>query len=195
MVCWHYLGSYAQHAIPVSLKPLKNLEYLLLDRVAMTGNIAELLELNNLKEFTLTNGELTGTMRVALSHTTHSKSTCQQPCHFLLAVIPPVVFKMKALTSLDLGNNKISGPIPASISALTSLKTLQLSYNQLTSGLEHLAVLPELANLHLGVNKFSGTYNYCRNTSRCLYNFCSMCCRFHSIRTRAAAQAEVPGLD
>ncbi|WP_041257381.1 FG-GAP-like repeat-containing protein [Fibrella aestuarina] len=62
------------------------------------------------------------------------------------------------VTSLVLGNNQLSGSLPASLSTLTSLTTLALDNNQLTGSLpDGLRALTGLTSLSLGGNQFSGT--------------------------------------
>lgn len=80
-------------------------------------------------------------------------------------VIPPVVFKLPSLVRLKLDNNMLAGAIPSNISALTSLKFLDLAHNELTSGVQNIAGLTQLAHVDLGFNKLSGvTCNMCSQT-------------------------------
>ncbi len=59
----------------------------------------------------------------------------------------PEIGNLTQLTYLDLGNNNLKGVIPASISNLVELKRLDLSFNDFTSGIEHIKTMMKLEYL------------------------------------------------
>ena len=62
------------------------------------------------------------------------------------------------VTALELPGNDLRGTLPASLGALTSLATLDLSgNNQVTGAIPDLRALTSLATLNLGNNQLSGT--------------------------------------
>ncbi|GAQ84842.1 hypothetical protein KFL_002080190 [Klebsormidium nitens] len=65
--------------------------------------------------------------------------------------------KLSKLTSLDLGNNWLDGPIPPELGNLTRLANLSLENNNLSGSIPPpLGSLTELTSLSLGKNKFFG---------------------------------------
>ena len=63
---------------------------------------------------------------------------------------------MPQTVALWLEKNQITGEIPWSIGTLTDLRSLALSENQLSGGLDALGSLPELQQLWIHSNKFFG---------------------------------------
>ena len=57
---------------------------------------------------------------------------------------------------LELDDNNLTGEIPEEIGKLDSLSSLDLRWNAITGGLENLKNLPELHELKLSANQFSG---------------------------------------
>ncbi len=70
------------------------------------------------------------------------------------------------VTGLNLGNNHLVGPLPASINDLSSLTNLNLNHNQLSGSLPSLAALTHVWWLALNSNQFSGSLpSFATNTS------------------------------
>jgi Leucine-rich repeat (LRR) protein len=62
------------------------------------------------------------------------------------------------LTSLNLGNNSLSGEIPVTFGQLKNLTMLFLSYNKLNGGIPSvLGSLDSLQYLYVGINNLTGT--------------------------------------
>ncbi|KAG4155282.1 hypothetical protein ERO13_D03G102500v2 [Gossypium hirsutum] len=70
---------------------------------------------------------------------------------------PHEVVHCKKLEILDLQNNKFSGEIPSNLSSLVHLRVLDLSSNKFTGDLTFLKYFPNLENLSLANNLFSGS--------------------------------------
>ena len=71
--------------------------------------------------------------------------------------IPARIGNLKALTRLDLGDNRLSGSIPAQLGQLTKLTTLRLFLNSLTGNIPtQLGQLTKLTSLYLNNNQLSG---------------------------------------
>lgn len=69
----------------------------------------------------------------------------------------PDLTGLTSLTYLDLSlGGKLTGVIPASISTLTAIQTLQLSYNQLSGNIPDLTGMVNLTDLNLSNNLLSG---------------------------------------
>ncbi|KAK1412887.1 hypothetical protein QVD17_34475 [Tagetes erecta] len=75
----------------------------------------------------------------------------------LTGQIPSTITKLTHLTSLTLSWTNLSGPIPSFISKLTNLNYLDLSFNNLSGQIPpELAKLPKLGELDLSRNKLTG---------------------------------------
>jgi len=71
--------------------------------------------------------------------------------------IPPEIFNLKKLRSLNLGGNKFSGSIPAEIAQLENLEYLNLSINGLTGSIPpELFDLIKLKEINLSFNQLDG---------------------------------------
>lgn len=72
-------------------------------------------------------------------------------------LIPPILSRLTALTSLDLSytDNSLSGPIPSEISRLIALTALDLSHNNLSGPLPQLDNLANLNTLDLSHNSIA----------------------------------------
>ena len=71
--------------------------------------------------------------------------------------IPARIGNLKALTRLDLGDNRLSGSIPPELRHLTKLTTLRLFQNSLTGNIPtELGQLTKLTSLYLNYNQLSG---------------------------------------
>jgi hypothetical protein len=71
--------------------------------------------------------------------------------------IPSIISGLTSLQSLDLSYNTIYGPIPSSVGNLTSLTTLLLDHNALNGTVpQELATLPNLQTVDLSFNNFAG---------------------------------------
>lgn len=76
----------------------------------------------------------------------------------LVGTIPASLSSLSDLITLDLTGNQLSGPIPGSLGSLSNLKTLSLGGNQLEGSIPvELGQLASLEQLDLGDNKLSGS--------------------------------------
>ncbi|XP_042485591.1 receptor-like protein 15 isoform X1 [Macadamia integrifolia] len=69
---------------------------------------------------------------------------------------------MKRLQELHLSRNNFEGILPPCLQNLTSLRTLDLSYNQFTGNIQSsiIASLSSLSQIFLGYNDFEGTFTF-----------------------------------
>ena len=73
-----------------------------------------------------------------------------------LTKLPSYVLDRTELTGLDISNNKLTGALPGEIRFLKNLKTLDMSYNQMTGLPAEVGQLSELTELNLSYNQFTG---------------------------------------
>ncbi|MCO5572920.1 hypothetical protein L7F22_026681 [Adiantum nelumboides] len=78
------------------------------------------------------------------------------PSSSLNGTVPPILFNLSALRSLDLSNNFLRGKIPANIANSSSLTVLDLSYNRLLMGPLPLRLPPTLRRLDVSHCAFHG---------------------------------------
>ena len=78
------------------------------------------------------------------------------PGNNLRGTLPASLGSLTSLDSLDLSNNRLSGPIP-DLSAITRLATLILSGNQLSGPIPDLSAGTSLGTLNLSDNQLRGT--------------------------------------
>ena len=76
-----------------------------------------------------------------------------------LAAVPKYVFSLTGLTELNLSHNNLTGAIPGEIRFLKNLKSLDLSYNQMTGVPAEVGQLSNLVTLNLSYNKLTGLPN------------------------------------
>lgn len=76
-----------------------------------------------------------------------------------LTAVPKYVFGMTGLTELNLSHNNLTGAIPGEIRFLKNLKTLDLSYNQMTGVPAEVGQLSNLVTLNLSHNQLTGLPN------------------------------------
>jgi hypothetical protein len=152
--------------IPHEIGLLTNLRAFILDagttNLDVTGTLpSELGLLLQLTNFQLQRSKVSGTLPSALS-------ALQKVVRFsvynsqLSGILPPELSNMTSLRRFDVmglnGSGKVTGSIPTSFTALTSLSYLELSSNKLSGELPAgLFSLPKLLRLFVRNNKLSGT--------------------------------------
>lgn len=130
--------------IPTSICELTSLETLVLSGCGLSGNIPpELGQLKNLQHLNLSHNALVG-------------------------AIPAELGNLEKLNTLDLSDNiyvvdgikyvydSLSGEIPASFANLKELSLLQLNNNHLSGDLAVITQMPNLREVDLDYNKFTG---------------------------------------
>ena len=76
----------------------------------------------------------------------------------LTGPIPPELGALTTLTSLNLSSNKLTGTIPPELGTLTNLTSLNLAFNELTGTIPpELGMLTNLTSLRLLANNLTGT--------------------------------------
>ena len=75
----------------------------------------------------------------------------------LAGSIPPDLFNLSGLQSIDLNDNDIRGTVPSEISKAVNLRKLRLSYNMLTGLPTTLGTLGKLSLLHIHQNRIGGS--------------------------------------
>jgi hypothetical protein len=133
-------GNQLSGSIPPALGNLTNLQILLLQGNQLSGSIpVELAKLQNLAVLALNDNNLSGFIHKALFDDT-------------------VYTGLQSLSSLDLHNNELEGPIPTSVGNLYNLNAFSVAHNRLTGSIPaELGQLTRLVFLSLSSNKLSGT--------------------------------------
>jgi Leucine-rich repeat (LRR) protein len=110
----------------------------------------ELQSLKSLKLFNLDNNRIEGRLPV-LPYLQHLSLAYNS----LTGYLPDDIFsEMPRLESLSLSENALQGSLPKNFAALTNLKILALSGNELTAGLERIYPLTSLEEVYLSYNSF-----------------------------------------
>lgn len=75
----------------------------------------------------------------------------------LIGALPPTLYDLTSLETLDLGSNKFSSSITERIGEMTSLVNIRLWFNEFTSNIPGTIVnIESLAELRLAYNFFTG---------------------------------------
>ena len=118
--------------------------------------------LTKLKELTITNcTNLEGTIPPEIFCFPNLKEESDSPLqelqlsHNAFSGLIPDFRPLFHLTTLRLDHNKLSGPIPRSITCLENLQVLKLNNNKLNGNIDHLVNLPHLKYLWLHNNELS----------------------------------------
>ncbi len=85
-------------------------------------------------------------------NTTHSLVLA----HTKLTKVPNDIFTRTDLLTLDLSNNNLTGALPGEVRHLTSLRSLNLSYNEFTGVPAEVGQLKDLEYLNLAHNELTG---------------------------------------
>ncbi|CAM6018806.1 unnamed protein product [Sphagnum balticum] len=171
--------------IPVELASCTKLTTLALGNNMLDGSIpAAIGKLQALQNLDLSTNNLTGEIPGELGSCT-KLTTLALGNNMLDGSIPAAIGKLQALQNLDLSTNNLTGEIPGELASCTNLKVLKIQSNQLTGsippgiynisnlsgfyinnnnltgniteGLECLAMLPNVYDIRMQYNFFSGT--------------------------------------
>ncbi|KAK2967350.1 hypothetical protein RJ640_027877 [Escallonia rubra] len=151
--------------IPPEIGLLTNLETLHLVENQLNGSIPkEIGQLRSLSELALYNNHLEGPIPASLGPIPSAfgnlvnLTVLHMFINNLFGHIPQEIGKLKALESLSLHSNKLSGSIPASLGNLSSLSLLHLYNNSLSGPIpEELANLKSITDLELSENQLNGS--------------------------------------
>ncbi|GJP54651.1 hypothetical protein CLOM_g13712 [Closterium sp. NIES-68] len=150
--------------IPTGMESLQLLTALALNGKYLGGYLpAAIGQLTNLAHLSIRGGELSGSLPVAYSALTRlilltlgSKASFGQTSN-IRGTLPPAYSSLVALQYLDLGFNRLSGPIPTSWGALGNLFSLSMPNNLLSQRIpKPIASLPHLDYVNLANNVFTG---------------------------------------
>ncbi|CAL8120627.1 unnamed protein product [Prunus armeniaca] len=151
--------------IPDEIGDLQNLEFLSIEQNNLNGLIpSSLFNISTMKALSLTFNQLSGSLPANIGLGLPNLRQLYIASTNLSGVIPNLS-NASMLTELDLGQNSFTGFIPITLCALTNLKRLRLSMNNLaidtstpeTTTLSCLANLRSLTALSLDANPLNAT--------------------------------------
>eukprot|EP00934_Nitzschia_sp_Nitz4_P009292 Nitzschia sp. Nitz4//scaffold76_size158648//141429//149315//NITZ4_002570-RA/size158648-processed-gene-0.274-mRNA-1//-1//CDS//3329557917//9282//frame0 len=121
----------------------------------------ELFELSNLSELSMSDSMFAGTLPSAIGKMTRLRRLSLDG-NALSGQIPSDLGSLVLLEELDISDNNWFGTLPSSVSLMTSLKSFFLDngngeYVGVSGQLHAFTTMPNLAELHLGENQFTGT--------------------------------------
>ena len=93
----------------------------------------------------------------ALSNSNAIRKIALQACNLNGTIPQWIGTELKSLEYLGLGNNKLSGPVPSTITELPNLEVLALDDNDLTANIDMFHTLTNIRSLLLEDNKITGT--------------------------------------
>ncbi|KAK9672288.1 hypothetical protein RND81_12G089600 [Saponaria officinalis] len=146
--------------IPSNLSACYNLQRLSIGFNKLEGKLPpELRALSKLKFLGLHFNNLVGPLFEIIANIT-SLEGISAAGNYFMGHIPTNIGKMRNLNLFMIDGNEISGTIPTSILNCSLLTTLEVSYNKLHGELPpNIGLkLPNLVNLHIYSNQFSGTF-------------------------------------
>ncbi|KAM0027675.1 putative leucine-rich repeat-containing, plant-type, leucine-rich repeat domain superfamily [Helianthus debilis subsp. tardiflorus] len=109
-------------------------------------------------ELTIFSGNISGQIPSEVGNLPYLQTLVFRKLTNLTGQIPSTITKLTHLTMLRLSWTNLSGPVPSFLSQLTNLNFLDLSFNNLTGSIPpELAKLTKLGALHLDRNKLTGT--------------------------------------
>ena len=154
--------------IPPELGDLTNLRGLWLDRNQLTGTIpAELGSLSNLENLYLHNNQLSGELPPKLGNLTNLIRLSLGTNEFTSGEIPDWLRNLNRLEILDIPRIQLRGEVPAWLGDLTNLRNIALWGNQLTGELPHsLTALTSLEDF-----SFSNNDGLCAPTDEAFQNW------------------------
>ena len=121
-------------SIPPELGNLTNLRHLRLDQNQLTGSIPpEFGRLSNLNSLHLSTNELTGTIPSELGGLADLRDL-SLTSNRLTGGMPPELGRLARLQGLYVGDNELTGPVPPALGGLTNLRHLALQTNANMSG-------------------------------------------------------------
>jgi len=146
-------------SIPEGIHRLSKLTSLILNNLILSSTIPEgFYSLTSLVELDFSVNSITGTLSEELGLLSNLKSVTMKNTG-LIGSLPSSVGLLTALTQIDLRGNAFIGTLPSELGLLDkSLKTIDLSYNDLTGTLQTtIGNLTKLAVLSLDANGFTGS--------------------------------------
>ncbi|CAJ1972386.1 unnamed protein product [Sphenostylis stenocarpa] len=154
LVAIHLGSNNLEGKIPPSMGLLPNLTSLHLHENNLHGEIPSSLQnCRSLLVFNVRNNHFSGNIPNWISHNVMAL----QLSNNLSGTIPPQMFRLTGLSSLNLSHNKLAGKIPNEIGNMKNLESLDFSTNQLEGEIpESLSSLSFLGSLNLSFNNLTG---------------------------------------
>ncbi|KAG0469428.1 hypothetical protein HPP92_016128 [Vanilla planifolia] len=145
-------------ALP-DLSPLKSLQVLDLSSNGFTGKFPDWVgSLSNLVQIGLAQNRFDeGEIPESLGRLSNLSYLFLAQCNFI-GQIPPSIFELKSLGTIDFSSNKISGTFPVAITNLHNLSKIELFENQFTGEIPNeIGKLINLQEFDISRNQMSGT--------------------------------------
>ncbi|KAI7745661.1 hypothetical protein M8C21_006814 [Ambrosia artemisiifolia] len=146
-------------SLPVTIGNLKNLQRLNLTNNSFSGNIPSSLgNLELMVDMFLTLNEFNGTIPSSLGNCKRLIKLDLDRNNFT-GGIPRELFQLRSLSiSLNLGNNQLSGPLPAEVGNLNNVNEIILANNRLSGNIpSSISSCVSLQILNISNNLFSGS--------------------------------------
>ncbi|KAJ3229193.1 hypothetical protein HDU81_005560 [Chytriomyces hyalinus] len=142
--------------LPCSLNLLSGLRHLDLLNNQLSGDFPALPNLNNLETFNISHNDFTGPVPTVFGNT-HTLAFFYA-AHNNFSVLPVSICQFTSLVELHIGGNTFSCEVPPGIWNLTALTSLEMSGCQISGSLAGVGNLRNLQTLGVSNNQFGGDF-------------------------------------